>query len=69
MLLMKFIFITHPPVRKRRRTVSVLSWAPRIPSPASGYLSLGLEVLFVLVKGLLWPNTANTPFIFCLCIW
>lgn len=44
MLSMKFIFITHPPVRKRRHPISVLSWAPRIPSPASGSLSLGLDV-------------------------
>lgn len=32
--------ITHPPARKHSHTVSVLSWAPRIPSSASGYLLL-----------------------------
>ena len=69
MLLMKFIFITHPPVRKRRHTISVLSWAPRIPSPASGSFIRLRSYLSVLVIGLLWPNTANTPCIFCLCIW
>lgn len=62
--------ITHPPVRKHRHTISVLSWAPRIPSSASGYFFISLRsYLFYLVKGLLWPNTANIACIFCLCIW
>ena len=67
MLLMKFIFITHPPVRKRRRTVSVLSWAPRIPSPASGYLSLGLEVISLSwLKDYCGP-IPPTPLLFSVC--
>ena len=70
--LIKLIFITvlPPPVRQHKQAVSVLSWAPRTPSPGFGPSCIGLRsYLFHLVKGLLQPDIANIPFIFCLLTW
>lgn len=59
--------ITHPPARKHSHTVSVLSWAPRIPSSASGYLLLVLEVTsFIWLKDYCGP-ILPTSLIFSVC--